>query len=183
MISTMNPAFQFLREHKNVPEEVEALVMKKTRGRISQNELMTVFENGVSGKYGKLYSADAQTLMGWIEEYEKSKNSAVNYLDGSLLPVTASTREDYDWAKEANKCYKAFLNGVSFEYFHHGVYMRMVLDDKIKIGSLYKYEKLNPKQDEQVGWTEELKMAARKVLRDTFLDYKSRGSEFIYFIR
>ena len=180
MISTLlNPAFEFLRQHKQISQETEKLVMKKVRGRITQDELLTVFENGIAGQYGKLYSADPQTLISWVDQFEAGKNSIKNYLEAPLEPITTSDAADKDWMKEANKCYRAFLNGVSEKYFHHAVYMRMVLDDKIPIGALYKHCPFA----EQVGWTEELKTAARKVLRDIFLHYKSRGFATVYFIK
>lgn len=174
----LNPAFELLRQHKEVKEETEKLVMKKVRGRITQDELLTVFENGISGQYGKLYSADPQTLLSWVNQYQNKKNSSENYLNAPLLDVNVPDYERIEWDKETNKCYRAFLNGVSEEYFHHGVYMRMVLDDKIEIGSLYKYQKYT----NQVGWTEDLRMAARKVLRDIFSEYKSKGYEIVYYI-
>lgn len=171
-----NPAFELLRQHKDVKEETEKLVMKKVRGRITQNELITVFENGLSGQYGKLYSADPQTLLSWVEQFEKSKNSAANYLESPLLPVSTNQREPIAWDKEANKCYKAFLNGVSEEYFHPAVYDRMMLDDKIKMNSYLK--KLLGE-----GMPENIRVAKQKILKDVFAEYKSRGLTTIYFIR
>lgn len=172
-----NPAFEFLRKHKQVSEETETLVMKKVRGRVTQDELFTVFENGITGQYGKIYSLDPQTLMTWVETYSKGKNSSKNYLSTGLEPVTTPTWENIEWDKEANKCFTAFLNGVSETYFHPAVYDRMMLDGKIKINAYIKYftETGNHPYDVQT--------AKQKILRDTFWGYKSTGWTFVYFIK
>lgn len=175
----MNPAFEMIRQHKKVSEETEALVMKKVRGRITNTELMQVFEDGLSGKYGKVYSMDPETLIGWVNKHEVEKNSAKNYLDSALLPISTLGRENIDWWKEANKCYRAFLNGVSEQYFHPCVYDRMMLDDKgIKLNDYSKYVPTGTVIDENFDPT----IYKQKVLKDVFRKFKDEGKTWIYFI-
>lgn len=182
MISTTNPAFEFLRKHKPVSDETETLVMKKTLGRITQSELFTVFENGISGQYGKVYSLDPQTLLSWVEAYKRGKNSSKSYMESGLVnPSVGMCHPDYpggldDWHKEANKCLTSFLNGVSESHFHPHVYDRMMLDGKIKINDCLKY--LEKEYEEK-----DVTAAKQKVLRDVFLSYKSNGWTQVYFIK
>ena len=172
MITTISPAFEFLRKHKKVEDETQALVLKKVRGRISQDELITIFENGISGQYGKLYSCDPQTLLGWVSQYEASKNSPKNYLQSGLLPISTTSREVIDWEKEANKCFSAFQNGVSEQYFHPCVYDRLMIDGKIPINSCQKY----------IEKGETIESSKQKVLKNVFTYYRQKGYTTIYFI-
>ena len=88
-----NPAFELIRRHKDVSPETEALVLKQIRNKCSTTELITIFENGISGKYGKLYSADTQTLVGWVDRFVKEKMSETHetlgvmklYIDGKVV--------------------------------------------------------------------------------------------------
>lgn len=173
-----NPAFEFLRQHKTVEQSTEELITRKLRGRLSQEELLTVFENGITGQYGKVYSLSPDCLMGWISEYESQKNSAKNYLTSSLAPVTMNPNEIWDWEKEANKCYNAFLNGVPADNFHHAVYDNMMIEGRIETNYYMKYLK------DEVDWDETEKIAAakRKVLHDVFTRYKKQGFHTIYFV-
>src|SRR5438046_3995335 len=137
-----NSAFEVLRNFKEVSEETEKLVLaiiSRKHRDLTIKELAQIFENGIAGEYGKIYTLDPQTLLAWVEKYTKNKNSNKSYLETSLLPVTTPGYESIDWFKEANKCYHAFLNGVSEQYFHHCVYDRMMLDDKIKINAYRKH--------------------------------------------
>ncbi len=48
----MNPAFEYLRQFKKVSDESEELVMKVVKKRypeISLNELVNIFEQGITG--------------------------------------------------------------------------------------------------------------------------------------
>lgn len=173
-----NTAFEFLRQHKEVDQSTEELVLKRLRGRLNQEELLNVFENGISGQYGKVYSITPDCLMNWIDQYDKEKNSSRNYLSSPLAPVTMNINEVWDWEKEANKCYHAFLGGVSADYFHQGVYDEMVLSDKIKPNSYLKYSDGCDYMDEK-----KIADAKRKVLADVFSAYKKHGFQTVFFIR
>ena len=51
-----NPAFEYLRQFKKVSDESEELVMKVVKKRypeISLNELVNIFEQGITGDFGK----------------------------------------------------------------------------------------------------------------------------------
>lgn len=170
-----NPAFELIRRHKEVSIETETLVLKKVSGKITSTELITIFENGISGQYGKVYSMDPQTLLSWVTQYINSKNSAKNYLEAALLPLNTPSWETIEWDKEANKCYRAFLNGVNEQYFHRCVYDRMMIDGKIQINAYQKYYRGDD--------LEKVYEAQRKILRDTFLTYKSQGFTHVYFIK
>lgn len=171
----INPAFEFLRRHKQVSDETETLVMKRCVG-ISQNDLLTIFENGISGQYGKVYSLDPQTLLSWVSEFKKGRESPKNYLSSGLLPVDYPTRDVVDWDKEANKCFTAFLNGVSEANFNPGVYDRMVVDGKIKLNAYMEFFTDSGDTAKQVI------VAKQRVLRNVFITYKSNGWATVYFI-
>lgn len=170
-----SPAFEIIRRHKEVSYETEALVLKKVGGKVSSTELITIFENGISGQYGKLYSVDPQTLMNWVNQYLVQKNSNRNYLEASLLPVSTPSWEVVEWDKEANKCFKAFLNGINEQYFHPGVYSRLMLDGKIEINAYRKYYKGDD--------LAEVSAAQQKILKDVFSEYQAKGFTTVYFIR
>ena len=171
----INPAFEFLRKHKKVSPETEALVMKRVAGRVSSSDLISVFEKGISGDFGKVYSADPETILGWVKQWESEKNKSRNYLSTGLLPVDTPVWEVVEWDKEANKCFTAHISGISEAYFHPGVYDRMMIDGKINLNDCMKYL---PK-----GYKESDVMAAKqKVLRDVFSEYKQKGWNKIYFV-
>jgi len=178
---TANSAFELLRSFKEVSEDTEKLVLaivSRKHKDLTIKELSKIFESGIAGEYGKIYTLDPQTILSWIDKYEKNKNSAKDYLDSPLLPVWWPGKETHDWLKEANKCYKAFLNGVSSEYFHHCVYDRMMLDDKIKLNAYRKYYSVDVDYE-----SEEIKAAKRKILKDVFQKMKDQGLTYVYFIK
>lgn len=177
-IITINPAFEILRAFKECSEETEKLVVAMIRKKfygLTNNELKTIFENGIAGEYGKIYSLDPQTLLSWIEKYWRNKNAPKNYLEGGLLPVNTPSWETVEWDKEANKCYRAFLNGVSHEYFHRCVYDRMMIDGKIELNAYQKYYRGSD--------LNEVYQAQQKILRDVFADYNKQGFSTVYFIK
>lgn len=176
MIATLNPAFDFLREHKNVSEATEVLVMKRLNRSMSQNELLTVFENGLAGDYGKVIVVDAQTILGWISQYRSQRNSAANYLQSPLLPIDIPSYENVDWDKEANKCFYAFLNGIDVSHFHPCVYDRMMIDGKIQTNAYLKYFKPTGNDNKDII------EAKQMMLKDVFQNYKNNGLQFIYLI-
>ncbi len=68
-----NPAFEYLRQFKKVSDESEELVMKVVKKRypeISLNELVNIFEQGITGDFGKVYSADPETLLDFLKFLE-----------------------------------------------------------------------------------------------------------------
>jgi len=164
-----NPAFEHLRKFKPVSADTEELCMRKFRG-LKNSDLLEAFENGISGRYGKVYSLDPQTIIGWVDQHKK-KNTV--YLDKGLLDPNKNYFElgVDDWIKEANKCYIAYLNGTGEACFHPGVYDRMMLDRKIEINACAKY--LN---DDFSNVTE----AKQKVLRDKFGWMRSHGWNDVY---
>lgn len=135
-----DPAFEYLRKFKQVTEETEILVKKTIRRKypdITPNELFKVFEFGLVGEYGKMYNADPQTLMSWIDEFMKTKPKPMKYLFDELLdPSVKTTDRKYfsrtdEWHKECNKAYFKYLKGTDPKHFHPGIYDRMMMDDMI----------------------------------------------------
>lgn len=174
--------FDYLREFKNITSETEALVRKKT-GYIKDSELMQIFENGITGKYGKVYTLDPQTLIGWVNQFNNSKTKADNYLNSGLLnPETKVTDINYpqtsdDWKKETNKAFAAYLNGVT--NFHHDIYNHLVCDSKITIGYLKKYTPAEYPHCDNV----KIKAAMKQAVIDYFGRCRNNGWNQIYFIR
>lgn len=177
-----NAAFEFLRQHKDVPDHVEQFVMKRIKGRVTNSELINVFENGISGQYGKIYTLDAQTLLAWVEKFESQKNSKENYLESALLDPNTPSRESWDWARETNKCYHSFLKGVSCENFHPCVYDNLLLEGKIELEAYQQYYKFNPELDyeKQMPF---INRAKQRVVGDVFGNLKRYGYTDIFTIR
>jgi hypothetical protein len=85
---TSNSAFNVLRDFKEVSEETEKLVLaiiSRKHRDLTIKELTTIFETGISGQYGKVYTLDPQTLLSWVEKYIADKNSSKSYLESPLL--------------------------------------------------------------------------------------------------
>lgn len=176
MIAVSNTAFEFLRQHKDVSEEIEKFVMKRVGGRLSSKEMLNAFENGISGEYGKIYSLDAQTLLGWIGKYQAAKQSSTHYLETGLLSVSHPIWDNIEWEKEANKCFTAFLNGVSESNFNIGVYDRMMIDGKIELNAYMEFFQ------ETGNEAADVIRAKQAVLRKVFKEYKSKGWVSVYMI-
>jgi hypothetical protein len=175
---TANSAFELLRNFKEVSEETEKLVLaivSRKHRDLTIKELSQIFESGIAGEYGKIYTLDPQTILSWIDKYEKNKNSAKDYLEGPLLSVNTPGFETIDWLKEANKCYQAFLRGISEIYFHHCVYDRMMLDDKIKLNAYRKFY-----QGDDIN---EIHRAQQKIIKEVFMKMKDQGLTYVYFIK
>lgn len=179
MIAT-NTAFEFLREHKDVKPEVENLVMKKIRGRVSNHELLTIFEDGISGKYGKVYSLDAQTLIDWVNKAQAAKNRSGAVLDSNLLdPSTPVSSINYpltavEWFRETNKAFTAYLSGLSG--WHPHIYHHLVMDGKLPIKSMKKY---TPKEYPLCPQSD-IDKAMQLAVRDYFAECKSNGWHIVY---
>jgi len=192
-----NAAFELLRKHKPVTAETENLTLKQVKNKVTSNELFNIFENGISGQYGKLYSADVQTLVSWVDQYLKSRNSPKNYLHTGLAPISMDKNEIWDWDKEANKCYTAFLNGITESDFHPAVYDNMMLVGKIERDSYLKfYNGISPAEVEKLCkeddnffkgniWKNvqiEITKAKQAVIKKTFSEFRSKGYTTVYFI-
>lgn len=182
LTGTINPAFELLRNHKQVSSETERLVLKKVSGRIKTPELLQCFENGISGQYGKVYALDPQTLISWVEAFLRAKNASGSYLESPMLPkgvkVTslAYPQKSEDWNKEVNKAYTAFLNGVPYTDIHPDIYGHLILDGRIPMGSLKKYTPENyPECAEH-----EIEHAQQRVIADYFNKCKANGWAEIY---
>ena len=186
MIAT-NTAFEFLREHKDVKPEVENLVIKKIRGRVSNHELLTIFEDGISGKYGKVYSLDAQTLIDWVNKAQAAKNRSGAVLDSNLLdPSTPVSSINYpsspkEWYLETNKAFTAYLSGVSESNFHPHIYNRLMCDipAKIELGAMKKY-KPEGYPNNWESRKQDIDKAMQLAVRDYFAECKSKGYTYIY---
>lgn len=169
----MNP-FDYLRQFKEVTDETERLVRKRTYG-MTDAQLLDIFEKGITGDFGKVYKLDPQTLIGWLNARKRPENASGGYL-GENLADPAQKYHDFnssDWMKEANKCYAKFLSGVDISAFHPLVYDTLMLSGKIDLNTCMKY--LTDNYGER-----EVTAAKQKVLRDVFITYKSKGWNQIY---
>ncbi len=54
-------------------KELVMKVIKKRYPEISLNELVNIFEQGITGDFGKVYSADPETLLDWVRTYTNRK--------------------------------------------------------------------------------------------------------------
>ena len=157
--------------------------MRRIGNSISQNELFTIFENGISGMYGKLYKADPQTLLGWVDEYRKTLKTGNNYLQTGLLdPAVSITDKRFsasliDWQKEVNKCFDAHLKGVSESYYHPCVYDRLVLDGKLKSGSMKENTPLSNNLTD-----EDYNRAKQITVKKYFIQCQLHGFNQIYYV-
>ena len=178
-----NPAFEYLRQFKEVKAATEELVLKTLKRKyydITIDDLTNAFELGLTGEFGKVYSADPQCLIGWVDEYMNKRKTKGSYFDEGLLDNTIGitdrrypTRME-DWLKEANKCYNAFLKGIDVTNMHPHVYDRLVMDRKIHRDALDKYL-----PDDNYN-RNDIRAAKYKVLREYFEYAKSQGQDKIY---
>jgi len=175
-----NVAFEYLRQFKKVSNEVEELVMKLLKKRfptIKANELVDIFEKGIAGDYGKIYTIDPETLLDWVKSYMNRKGQANSYYETPILPPHVSmTDVNYpqkmeDWHKEVNKSFTAFLNGVSTLDMHPHIYDRLMVDGKIQLNAYQKY------------YQEDVNKAKQLILKDYFNEAKKKGYSYIYFIK
>lgn len=175
-----NPAFDYLRQFKKVSDENEELALKTIKRKypnLSTNDLVDIFEKGLTGEYGKVYSADAETILDWIKESQKRKDNTTSYYESGLIsPSVKVTDANYpsgyeDWHKEVNKAFTKFLGGVNESNFHPHIYDRLMCDNKIPMHSYQKY--LNGSVDS----------AKQRYLKDYFNECKLKGWNQIYTIR
>ena len=77
-----NPAFEYLRQFKEVKQATEDLVLrtlKRKHPNITIEDLTNAFELGLTGEFGKVYSADPQCLISWVDEYMSKRSSKKSY--------------------------------------------------------------------------------------------------------
>jgi len=166
----INQAFEYLRQFKKVTNETEQLVIKVLKKRypeISMNELVAIFESGISGDFGKIYNLDPETIIDWVRSYNNKKGQKRSYYETPLLTYDISIydqrypEKQEDWNKEVNKSYK----------MHPHIYDRLMVDGKIQMNAYLKY--YQDKVDE----------AKQMILNDYFQEQKKKGFSYIYFIK
>ena len=178
-----NPAFEYLRQFKEVKPATEELVLKTLKRKyydITIDDLTNAFELGLTGEFGKVYSADPQCLIGWVDEYMNKQKKKSSYYEEALLDNTIGitdrtypTRID-EWMKEVNKCYTAYLKGVSVFDFHPHVYDTLVMDRKIDRDY---FEKYLPNKEYQPA---DIRKSKHLSIKDFFEYSKSQGQDKIY---
>jgi len=175
-----NPAFEYLRQFKKISNETENLVIKIIRKRypeISMNELVTIFENGITGEYGKVYSLDPETIIDWVRTFTNKKGQQRSYYDTPLLTADISIYDSRypdkqdEWNKEVNKGFTAYLNGVSTKEMHPHLYDRLMVDGKIEFEAYLKY------------YNGSVDLAKQMILNDFFYEQKKKGYNYIYYIK
>ena len=190
-----NPAFEFLRQFKQVSEVTEELVTKTLKRKypdLTYEQLTNVFEKGISGDYGKVYTIDPQTILGWVSDYMAARENPSNYFEEPLLDNTIHiTDVRYptgirEWNQEVNKCYNAYLRGVNPSEFHPHIYDRLVMDNKLNHSYFLKHlsdadlETYKQGQYERIG--DKIRTAKHKSIAQYFEYRKSLGHDRIYMI-
>ncbi len=188
-----NPAFEMLRQFKQVSEVTEELVtknLKKKFPNLTIEQLIEIFEKGISGDYGKVYSMDVQTILGWVEDYMRKQGSQKHYLEAGLLdPSIHITDVRYptgirEWNQEVNKCYNSYLKGVKPEYFHPHVYDRLVMDNKLHHSDFIKhmsaYAQEEYKQARYEGISSDIRKGKHSSIVNYFNKQKEQGFDKIY---
>lgn len=186
-----NPAFEFLRQFKQVSDVTEDLVTKTLKRKypnITFSQLTDIFEKGISGDYGKVYTIDPQTLLGWVSDSMERKSNASNYLDEGLLDNTIHITDaryptkQSEWEQEVNKCYNAYLRGISPDKFHPHIYDRLVMDMKLHHSDFIKH--LSESEQELYKRGEYEKVGIRKAKHKSIAEYfngrKDQGHDKIY---
>lgn len=188
-----NPAFEFLRQFKQVSEVTEELVTKNIKKKfpnLTIEQLTEIFEKGISGDYGKVYAMDVQTILGWVEDYMRKQGSAKHYLDSGLLdPSIHITDVRYptgirEWNQEVNKCYNAYLRGVKPENFHPHVYDRLVMDNKLHhsdfINQMSAYAQEQYKAGNYEGISSDIRKGKHQSIVNYFNIHREQGHDKIY---
>lgn len=175
-----NPAFDYLRQFKKINDDTEALVtkfIKKKYPELGMKELVTIFENGIAGEYGKIYSMDPETILDWIKKHITNKGQQRSYYETPLLAADVSMYDNRypekqdDWNKEVNKAFTAYLNGVSTTEMHPHIYDRLMVDGKIPLNAYLKH------------YTNDVTLAKQKILNEYFANCKQKSFTYIYFIK
>lgn len=175
-----NPAFEYLRQFKKVSDDTETLVIKiikKKYPELGMKELVQVFENGIAGEYGKVYSVDPDTILDWIRKHNNNKGQQRSYYETPLLTPDVTMydhrypEKQEDWNKEVNKAYTAYLNGTPTTEMHPHIYDRLMVDSKIPLNAYLKY------------YSNDVIIAKQQILKDYFAGCKEKGFTYIYFIK
>jgi len=175
-----NPAFEYLRQFKKISDDAEALVtkfIKKKYPELGMKELVQIFENGIAGEYGKVYSADPETILDWIRKHVSNKGQQRSYYETPLLTKEVTIYDNRypekqeDWCKEVNKAFTAYLNGISTTEMHPHIYDRLMVDSKIPLNAYLKH------------YTSDVTIAKQKILTEYFSACKQKGFTYIYFIK
>ena len=188
-----NPAFDFLRQFKQVSEVTEDLVVKNLKKRypnLTIEQLNQVFEKGISGDYGKVYAIDVQTLLGWVDDYMRKQGSTKHYLEEGLLDSSIRiTDARYptgikEWNQEVNKCYNSYLRGVKPEHYHPHIYDRLVMDRKLHHSDFINHMSSHAQEEYKAGRYEAVVSDIRKGKHQSIANYfnyhKDQGHDKIY---
>jgi len=186
-----NPAFDFLRQYKEVKSATEELVLKTLRKKypnLTVHQLTEIFVCGVTGEFGKVYSIDPQTLLGWVSEYLQRQDNPLNYLEEPLLDNTLKNTDrgypsgNTQWEKEVNKSYNAYLRGVSVYELHPHIFDRLVIDNRLHYNDFL--QSMSEEELEYYRKEEYEKSGIRKAKQKTIGKYfdfiKSSGETLIY---
>ena len=178
----MNTAFEFLRQHREVKPDVEDLVLRKMRYSCSESEMLSAFENGITGKYGKIYLLDAQTLIKWINNFKNEGKDDGIWINSVLIdPGISQHHKDYpltnkQWNRQINKAFMTYKSGLSETRWHPDMYSYLVLDDKIKLGALKKYAPKNYPDCDMA----DIYRAMQLCIKEFFAMCDKSGMQFIY---
>lgn len=143
-----NPAFDYLRQFKDVKSSVEDLVLKTLKRKyanITIEDLTNAFDLGLTGEFGKIYSVDSECIIKWVDEYMSKRTDKRSYYDQPLLDKnTKISDRKYpqkadEWIKEVNKSYTAYLKGYSVYNMHPDLYFGLSFNDRIHYSYYYKY--------------------------------------------
>lgn len=174
-----SPAFEILRRYYPCDQSTEEFILKRINNSVSQNDLVQIVENGISGQFGKVYKADPQTVLGWVDEWRKSSKNGLRNDSGLLDPFTPITSPNYptgiySWYREVNKCYSAHLKGLSEAHFHPDIYDRLVMDGKLKIRDMNEHKKSDNDFD--------VIKAKQITAKMFFIEMQKRNVQTIYYV-
>ena len=81
VVMVINESFALLRHELNVDQiAIYAKRITETYWHLKIEELGLILNNGIEGKYGKMYGNFCyQTLVEWINEYDKEKNEILSH--------------------------------------------------------------------------------------------------------
>jgi hypothetical protein len=175
-----SPAFEILRRYYPCDQQTEEFILKRINGSVNQNDLVQIVENGISGQFGKVYKADPQTVLGWVDEWRKSSKNGLRNDLSLLNPFTRITDPNYptgiySWYNEVNKCYWAHLKGVTENNFHPDIYDRLVMDGKLKIRDMNEHKVSDSELD--------VMKAKQITAKMYFIEMQKRNVQNIYYVQ
>lgn len=198
LVSTLEKQIGFISRFKSVDgaaEQIDFLAkfIPKDFPTLTVSDFSEIVSNGMVGKYGEVIKIEPQVFFKWIRKWQADQKRSVDYLKTPLLPINWPARSNEDWFKETNKCYDAFLRGLSHENFHHCVYDRLVIDGFISTGSYvtfynraFDYTETKDRVQNEVLFNkqyDEIARAKREVLKRFFAHLKAGGRTYVYFIK